>query len=207
MAITGNVLEKVLTKRHLEAMSPEIAWRDNLSDARLLAEKQNKPIFVDWADFPSCVGCVSLENTTYPNEEVISYLNEQFIPVQLNQSQNIDFFKENQVFWTPTVTVCGAQGTERYRWNGYLPAEEFLPKTKFAFAWIAMLNQDFAKAAITLKEIASSHKHSLTAPEALYWLGVANWKVSKDFVDLSNAWTTLVENYPNTEAALKASCL
>jgi len=25
-------------------------WQDNLADARLSAEKQNKPIFVDWAD-------------------------------------------------------------------------------------------------------------------------------------------------------------
>jgi uncharacterized protein YyaL (SSP411 family) len=69
-------------------MSHTIRCQDNLANARLLAEKQNKPIFVDWADFPSCVGCVSFENTTYHNEEVISYLNEQFIPVQLNQSQN-----------------------------------------------------------------------------------------------------------------------
>ncbi len=78
MAITGNVLEKVLTKRCLEAMSPDIAWRDNLSDALWEAERQSKPIFIDWADLPSCVGSVSLENTTYPNEEVISYLNEQW---------------------------------------------------------------------------------------------------------------------------------
>lgn len=59
-------------------MSPDIAWRDNLSAARQEAEKYCKPIFIDWADLPSCVGCVSLENTTYLNEKVISYPNEQF---------------------------------------------------------------------------------------------------------------------------------
>ncbi len=136
-------------------MIPEIAWRDNLSDARQEAEKHCKPIFIDWADLPSCVGCVSLENTTYPNEEVISYLNEQFIPVQLNQSQNLDFFKVNDVFWTSTVTVCDAQGTERHRWIGYLPPEEFLPKAKFARAWLAMLTQDWDKASGVLNEIVS----------------------------------------------------
>lgn len=207
MDITGNILEKVLTKRHLEAMSPEIAWRDNLSDARQEAEKRCKPIFIDWADLPSCVGCVSLENTTYPNEEVISYLNEQFIPVQLNQSQNLVFFKENSVFWTPTVTVCDWQGTERHRWIGYLPPDEFLPKAKFARAWLAMLSQNWNEASSVFSEIVSVHKHSLSAPDALYWLGIAKWKMSRNFDDLSQAWTDLMEKYPRSEAALKASCL
>lgn len=188
-------------------MNHTIIWQDNLANARLLAEKQNKPIFVDWADFPSCVGCVSLENTTYPNEKVIGYLNEQFIPVQLNQSQNLDFFKENEVFWTPTVTVCDAQGIERHRWIGYLPPEEFLPKAKFARGWLAMLSQDWNKASSVLNEIVSLHKQSLSAPDALYWLGVANWKISRNFDDLSKAWTDLMEQYPRSEAALKASCL
>jgi thioredoxin-related protein len=188
-------------------MGSRIAWQANLSEARQEAEKHCKPIFLDWADLPSCVGCVSLENTTYPNEEIISYLNEHFIPVQLNQSQNLAIFKENEVFWTPTVTVCDAQGTERHRWIGYLPPEEFLPKTKFACAWLAMLSQDWNDASRILNEIVSVHKHSLSAPAALYWLGVAKWKASRNFDDLSKAWTDLMKKYPRSEAALKASCL
>jgi hypothetical protein len=188
-------------------MSNEILWRNNLSDARQEAERQNKPIFIDWADLPSCVGCVSLENNTYPAKDVIDFVSENFVPVQLNQRQNLEFFKQSKVIWTPTVTVCDAQGAEQMRWIGYLPPEEFLPKTKFALAWLAMVNQDYVSAAIGLKEIASSHKDSVTAPEALYWLGVADWKASKDFADLSNAWTSLMEIYPNSEAAQKASCL
>lgn len=188
-------------------MSNAILWRHNLKDARQEAESQFKPIFIDWADLPSCVGCVSLENNTYPDKEVIRFVGENFVPVQLNQSQNIDFFKQSKIIWTPTITICDAQGTEQVRLIGYLPSEEFLPKTKFALAWLRMLNQDYAKAAITLKEIVSLHKDSLTAPEALYWLGVANWKVSRDFADLSNAWTSLIKTYPNSEAAHKASCL
>ena len=188
-------------------MNNEILWRNNLSDARREAERQSKPIFIDWADLPSCVGCVSLENNTYPKRDVIDFVSENFVPVQLNQSQNLELFKQNKVIWTPTVTVCDVQGAEQMRWVGYLPPEEFLPKTKFALAWLTMLNQDHARAAIILKEIVSAHKDSLTAPDALYWLGVANWNVNRDFDDLSNAWTSLMEIYPNSEAAQKASCL
>ncbi len=188
-------------------MSNEISWRENFTDAQQVAERQNKPILVDWADLPSCVGCVSLENNTYPEIDVIDFVSENFIPVQLNQRQNLEFFKQNKVIWTPTVTICDAQGAEQMRWIGYLPPEEFLPKAKFGLAWLAMLNQDYAKASIILKEIVSLHKNSLNAPEALYWLGVADWKANRDFADLSNAWTSLMEIYPNTEAARKASCL
>jgi TolA-binding protein len=172
-----------------------------------MAEKQNKPILIDWADLPSCVGCVSLENTTYPNSDVASYISKHFVPVQLGQSQNLNFFEENKVFWTPTLTVCDQQGKEKYRWVGYLPPEEFLPKVMFAQAWLAMLSRDWAKAADVLNEVASMHSNSLVAPDALYWLGVARWKVGRKFDDLSKPWADLMDRYPGSEAALKASCL
>jgi hypothetical protein len=188
-------------------MSNEIEWRNNHSDAFREAERLSKPIFIDWADLPSCVGCVSLENNTYPEKKVVDFVSENFVPVQLNQSQNPEFFKQNKIIWTPTLTVCNVQGEEQVRWIGYLPPEEFLPKTKFALAWLMMLDQNYAQSAVILKEIMSSHKDSLLVPAALYWLGVANWKVSGDFAGLSNAWTSLMEIYPNSEAAQKASCL
>lgn len=188
-------------------MSNEITWRNNLPDARREAKREGKPIFTDWADLPSCVGCVSLENNTYPERDVIEFVSENFVPVQLNQSQDLELFKQNKVIWTPTVTVCDALGGEQMRWVGYLPPEEFLPKIKFALAWLMMLNQDYAQSVIILKEIVSTHKNTLTAPEAMYWLGVANWNINRDFDDLRDAWTSLMEIYPDSEAAQKASCL
>ena len=188
-------------------MSPEIAWRSNLSDAQQEAKKNGKPNFIDWADLPSCVGCISLENTTYPDKDVIDFVSENFVPVQLNQRHNLESFKQNKIIWTPTVTICDAQGAEQMRWVGYLPPEEFLPKAKFALAWLSIINQDYVEAAVALKEIAIAHKNSLITPEALYWLGVVNWKLSGDFTDLRIVWICLMEIYPNSEAALKASCL
>ena len=127
-------------------MTHEIAWRENLSDARQEAENRCQPIFIDWADLPSCVGCVSLENNTYPETNVIEFISENFVPVQLNQKQNLKFFKQNKIIWTPTITVCDVQGAEQMRWIGYLPPEEFLSKAKFARAWLAMLSQEWNKA-------------------------------------------------------------
>jgi hypothetical protein len=188
-------------------MSHEIAWRGNLSDARQEAKKHCKPIFIDWADLPSCIGCVSLENNTYPERNVVDFISENFVPVQLNQKQNLEYFKQNKIIWTPTITVYDAQGEEQMRWIGYLPPEEFLPKAKFARAWLAMLSQDWNEASGIFNEIVSFDKRSSSAPDALYWLGVAKWKAKRNFDDLSQAWTDLMEQYPGSEAALKASCL
>ena len=188
-------------------MNRQISWRNDLAEARREAENLKKPLFVDWADFPSCVGCVSLENNTYPNPDVIDFVSDNFVPVQLNQSENLELFRQNKVVWTPTITVCDALGTELMKWIGYLPSAEFLPKVKFVLAWTKIIEQDYAKASTILEEIGSMHKNSFAAPEALYWLGVAKWKTSRDFTDLSEAWTNLMETYPESEAAQKALCL
>lgn len=172
-----------------------------------MAEEEHKPVFIDWADFPACVGCVSLENTTYPEKVISDYINEHLIPVQLNERQVPALFKENKIIWTPTISVCDATGDERDRWVGYLPPREFLPRIKLARAHLAMSAQDYHQAVDFLDEIISMHEESLTAADALYWHGVARLKISRDFDELNHSWTKLMQLYPKSEAALKASCV
>ena len=188
-------------------MMGRISWLGDLTDALVRAAKEGKPVLVDWSDLPSCVGCVSLENNTYPDKEVADYLNQNFVPVQLSQSGFIELFKENGIIWTPTVSVLSAEGKELERWVGYLPPEEFLPRAKFAWARAAMLSGDFVAAIEAFGDINARHEKSFVAAEALYWLGVARWKASRSFDELSGEWKRLVELYPQSEAALKASCL
>ena len=45
-----------------------ISWLDNLTDALGRARERGQPVLVDWSDLPSCVGCVSLEHCTYPDD-------------------------------------------------------------------------------------------------------------------------------------------
>lgn len=185
----------------------EIAWLNIYEDAFQVAQKENKPILTDWADRPSCIGCVSLESTTYPNAEVVDYINEHFTPLQLNQRQNLSLFRDNGIIWTPTITASNASGKELDRFIGYLPPEEFLARIKFARTRLLMFSQEWSEAADQLSEIASMHSGSLYAPGALYWLGVARWKVSRDFSDLRTPWVKLMETYPKSEASVRASCL
>lgn len=188
-------------------MTSLIPWLNNLPDALGRAGEARVPVLLDWSDLPSCVGCVSLENNTYPDEGVADYLNQNFIPVQLNQRDSPDLFVRNRVVWTPTVSVLNARGEELDRWVGYLPPGEFLPRAKFARAQAALLSGDYAAAVETFSDINARHADSFVAADALYWLGVARWKLGRSFDDLSAEWQRLAELYPQSEAALKASCL
>ena len=188
-------------------MSGLIPWLHNLPDALARAAAEGKPVLLDWSDLPSCVGCVSLENSTYPDESVAAYVKRSFVPVQLNQRDSPELFDENGVVWTPTVSVVNSVGEELERWVGYLPPEEFLPRAKFARAQVALLAGDFDAAIETLGDIVARHGRSFVAADALYWLGVARWKAVRSFDALAAEWKKLSELYPQSEAALKASCL
>jgi hypothetical protein len=188
-------------------MTNSISWITNISEAREIARQRNQPILVDWADLPSCVGCTSLENVTYPNAQVASYLAEQFISVQLNQNQNLQLFDENKIFWTPTITIHDAAGKEQDRWIGYLPPNEFLPRLKFALAQLAMLSQNWQHATVLFENIVSNHAHSFVGPDSLYYLGVAQWKLARNLDNLRTPWFKLLSEYKDSEAAIKASCL
>lgn len=188
-------------------MASLIPWLYDLPGALRRAGEARKPVLLDWSDLPSCVGCVSLENDTYPDEAVADYVNRNFVPVQLSQRDSRELFGENGVVWTPTVSVLSAEGEELDRWVGYLPPAEFLPRAKFARAQAALLAGDFAAAAETFGDIGARHADSFVAADALYWLGVARWKAGGNFDELSAEWKRLVELYPRSEAAVKASCL
>ncbi|MBV9957051.1 MAG: thioredoxin fold domain-containing protein [Acidobacteria bacterium] len=188
-------------------MSDLIPWLHSLPDALWRAGKERRPVLLDWSDLPTCVGCVSLENNTYPDREVAAYVNRNFVPVQLNQREFQELFDRRGVIWTPTVSVLNAKGLELDRWVGYLPPAEFLARAKFARARVSLLSGNLTEAVEAFDDIAEHHAQSFIAADALYWLGVAKWKATRSFDALSGEWQKLLELYPSSEAAVKASCL
>lgn len=187
-------------------MEPLIGWHRDLSVALGLAEREEKPILVDFADLPSCIGCTSMETTTYTEKEVANFVSQNFVPVQFNQRESMSVFKKNGVIWTPTFQVLDVKGELRDRWVGYLPPPAFLPRLRFALAQVAMVREDFETATRFFNEITLHYPVSFVAADSLYWLGVARWKVSRKLDDLRPYWIRLQQKYPESEAAAKASC-
>jgi len=80
---------------------------------------------------------------TYPDATVANYINENFIPLQINVQANSEIAGKYRVFWTPTILILDTNGTEYYRFNGFLPPGEFIPQLKFGLGMMALEKQDY----------------------------------------------------------------
>ncbi|HTE20754.1 MAG TPA: thioredoxin family protein, partial [Armatimonadota bacterium] len=57
---------------------------------------------------------------TYPDPAVEAYIEEHFIPVQFNVSEQPEAMEQFNTPWTPTLIVQDAEGREHRRAQGYL---------------------------------------------------------------------------------------
>jgi hypothetical protein len=65
-------------------------------------------------------------------------VNERFVPIKIHIKENPTGFERFGAQWTPTVIVADPDGTERYRFEGYLPAEDFLAQLGLVASSIGM---------------------------------------------------------------------
>ena len=107
--------------------------------------------------------------------------------------------------WTPTVAIRDAGGTERHRFEGYLPAPDFLAQLRLGLAHAARTRGDFAEAERRYRELADDSAAGEVAPEALYWAGVSKYKVSGDAGALAETAGHFKSRYTDSPWAKKAS--
>ena len=107
--------------------------------------------------------------------------------------------------WTPTVTIRDAGGTERHRFEGFLPAPDFLAQLRLGLAHAARAGGDFAEAERRYRELADDAAAGEVAPEALYWAGVSKYKGSGDAGALAETAGHFKSRYTESPWAKKAS--
>jgi len=103
----------------------EIHWHEWDDDTFLLAQAEDKPIFLDltavW-----CHWCHVLDETTLSDPEVIRALNERYIPVRVDNDRRPDINERyNQGGW-PTIAFLTATG-ELLGGATYLTPEQMRP--------------------------------------------------------------------------------
>jgi len=119
--------------------------------------------------------------------------------------ENPEGFQRFGAQWTPTVIIADPHGTERYRFEGFLPADEFLPQIQFGLAKAAFAAGDFARAESLFRTVVDEHPQADIAPEALYWAGVAKYKASGDAAALAATASAFQSRYTDSVWAKKAS--
>ena len=142
----------------------------------------------------------------YSDEKVQKYIAEEFIPVksQCLWDKRSELMKQFDIAWTPTLLVHDSTGKEHHRIVGFVPVNDFLAHLKLGKAKMFFNRFRFADAIENFTTVIEQHPDAGAVPEAIFFLGVANYWKSHDPKGLRWAHDTLAARFPQSEWARRA---
>jgi thioredoxin-related protein len=94
------------------------------------AKSENKKIFLNFnADW--CTYCKKMENETFKNASVVSFLNANFIPITVNSDKESKIAADFRVKELPTNWFLSEHGKRISRLPGFVSARDLLPLLKY----------------------------------------------------------------------------
>ncbi len=108
----------------------EIAWMTDYDEARALADREDRPLLVDFGA-SWCGACQELERNTFSDPRVIEE-GQRFVPVRIDLSPGQDVERGNALLaqynqhGLPLIVMHGSDGEESSRVTGYVEPEEML---------------------------------------------------------------------------------
>lgn len=144
---------------------------------------------------------------TYPETFVAEIIERDGVPVQIDNSQDVNKTLLDGIhhIWTPDVRILNAGGAELYRWDGYLPPAEYAARALTGFAQACLRTRNYARAEQLYVEVLRRFSSSLAAPEAQYYLGVTRYRADPDSNEMLHQWSILRSKYPQSEYRVKQS--
>ena len=185
-------------------METKINWCENIGKAKKEAKKVGKFLFL-FFHHPECSGCEKTIKETFEDKKVIEMINERFIPMTFLSSEEKDLSCEYGVEWTPTFIIADESGRELDRWEGFLPAEEFIPQLIMAEGLAYYRKQNYKEAISCLSTVVFDYPESGFIPQAIYYLGICQYKDSEQPSHLEDTYRTLRMRFPDSYWTKKAS--
>lgn len=142
---------------------------------------------------------------TYPEISVSEAIGRLTAPYQIDNTAEASqpLLDRYRHVWTPDLRVLDLDGTELYRWNGYLPPAEFAPQLLVAVAHARLRRKEYDAAKALYEEALRRFPTALVAAEAEYYVGVAAYRASHNSSDLLKAWHELEKSHPESEWTVK----
>jgi TolA-binding protein len=145
----------------------------------------------------------------YSDPRVVEFISKDFVPVRVHvREQAAEYKRLGERYaaqWTPTILVLDAQGEERHRIEGFLPAEDFLAQLELGLAQSAFKRGVFDEAERHFRAVVERYPNTEAAPEALYWAGVSRYKGTGEGAALADTAAQFRGRYQETSWAKKAS--
>lgn len=148
-----------------------------------------------------------MDTVTYPHTLVRETLLEYAVPIQLDNSDSANNKRLHELhhIWTPDVRVFNHNGDELYRFDGFLPPAEFVPRMLCGFGMAELRSKRFDRADKLYVRVLRDYSTSYAAPEAQYYLGVTRYRQDHESDELLNQWSQLCRRYPESEYRVKQS--
>ena len=142
----------------LAADSGGISWYKDIEQASAAAREANKPMLLDfWADW--CVACWVMEKSVYAEAGVVEVVSKKFVPVQIDFDKQEKLARKYNVASLPTILFTDSYGTELFRHEGILDAEELTELLKALPGDVARINR--------LHQVLAEDKGNFEALEGL----------------------------------------
>jgi Thioredoxin-like domain len=186
-------------------MAAAVAWMSDIEQAMTVARQEGKMVLLEFSRAPRCAGSVRLEAEIYPQERVASSICRHFVPVRIPTLERPDDGERFNVVWTPTLIMAEADGTERHRVVGFLPADELLAQLDLGRAKADFGRGRFQESEQAFAAVVDRYPATIAAAEADYWTGVSRYKHTRDREDLRATGERLRARYPESEWAKKGS--
>lgn len=144
-----------------------------------------------------------MDAVTYPESKVVSFIEENFIPLRLGFDSK-PYSDTFNVKWTPTLITLSPEAQEHHRTVGFLGPEELIPSLLLGLGKYAFENDRFDEALARFEQLLAGYGRSDSAPEAIFLSGVCRYKRSHDAKPLKEAYEKLNGAFPDSEWTKRA---
>ena len=145
-----------------------------------------------------------MDAVAYIDPTVISFINDNLIPLRLQASDTL-LGPKYKVKWTPTLLIMDDQGVEQYRTLGFFPPEELIPSLLLGMGKAKFNLPDRPAACEYFDKILAAYPKSDFAPEAVYLKGVSRFIETHQVANLIDIYDRLMAEYPKSPWAVRAA--
>ncbi|MBI1910869.1 MAG: thioredoxin fold domain-containing protein [Deltaproteobacteria bacterium] len=147
---------------------------------------------------PECQSSIKTMNETFNDDNVINAIERETAPIMFNMAEKPELAREHRIDWTPTFIIADERGRELERWVGYLPPKEFIAQLTLSRGLAAFHLERFVEAIREFEMVIDDHPDSELVPEAEYFLGAANFKLTGESDKLSQVCSILMTSHPDS---------
>lgn len=144
-----------------------------------------------------------MDAVTYPQEKVASFIQSEMIPLRIpfdHKPLSEDF----AIKWTPALITLDTDGKEHHRTVGFMEADELIASLILGMGKSHFDRGEFDQAIKHFERLLADCPKSSSAPEGIFYRGVARYKSSGNPKPLREAYDKLTADYLDSEWTKRA---